>query len=590
MVEYIVEKKIDCMSKLVVDKKHKKIDASKIGKPLKRITSGLLGTVLGLSMYSGVVPKVSANEIQNDKSIVSVDELDIPGVSIRSYGDTSISIRLMDGVDSKDLQKLKNLHGVETIFIDNSFNSDEKNVEYMKCLPESTKEIMLSDLFITNEIANVLNNMPNLEVVNFNFHEDFNAEKNAIELMNNIKKMSFNIYDTYNCDIDFKKLTFLNELALSAGKYTLPIWFNMDEYNTLVSNGVKIDIESDFYENSLDDYLKISKKLDEIVSSLGVTKENSDKEKLDAILIYVLENLEYDPEIRELIYNGVDHEELSSSLYIGGPLYAIFNRDTAVCGNYSALFEALADRLFDEPMDSYVLRSEDHAWNLVNIDGELYYVDSTWLDDQQIYFEGSRGYESYSAIEAFKEGKIDLFDWYMQDNFNYDLKQHNAINSPYYVDDYIKNKKLENDRENYENWKEISAQISERRAINNPEQSAEKVKLENNSNKKVNIKINGKTIATTLGAIVGCMAAMGLAYSVKERDRRRRLERRRRQNDAIRNSYNSIPDSPKYGSYSSNYGRYSSHDTYSSGYGSYSSNYGSSYSSNDNVSSNHRKL
>ena len=65
------------MKKLIVDKNHKKIDASRIGNPLKRITSGLLAGGMALSMYSGALTssiKASADELDNNNSIMSIDE------------------------------------------------------------------------------------------------------------------------------------------------------------------------------------------------------------------------------------------------------------------------------------------------------------------------------------------------------------------------------------------------------------------------------------------------------------------------------------------------------------------------------------
>ena len=82
------------MKKLIVDKNHKKIDTRKIGNPLKRITSGLLAGGMALSMYTGTIPKVSADETQNSISIVSTNddrEIDL-GDDVYFYGMGEVKI------------------------------------------------------------------------------------------------------------------------------------------------------------------------------------------------------------------------------------------------------------------------------------------------------------------------------------------------------------------------------------------------------------------------------------------------------------------------------------------------------------------
>ena len=121
---------------------------------------------------------------------------------------------------------------------------------------------------------------------------------------------------------------------------------------------------------------------DEIIRSFNLDESATDEEKINAVLIYCLENLEYDSEVASLLDSGRRDEVDYSAFYAEGSLYGALENDSQICGNYAALMKALLHRL---GIDSYYLTSENHAWNLVEVDGEYYYYDATWLDQQMIY-------------------------------------------------------------------------------------------------------------------------------------------------------------------------------------------------------------
>ena len=60
---------------------------------------------------------------------------------------------------------------------------------------------------------------------------------------------------------------------------------------------------------------------------------------MNKILIYVLENCIYDPDVK----NNTSDDILS--FYEGGKLYGALEKDTQICGNYSALVCALCKRV-----------------------------------------------------------------------------------------------------------------------------------------------------------------------------------------------------------------------------------------------------
>lgn len=56
------------MTKLIVDKNHKRIDASMMGNSFKKLESESLGKLVELSIYSGAMPKLDKLTRNNNKS------------------------------------------------------------------------------------------------------------------------------------------------------------------------------------------------------------------------------------------------------------------------------------------------------------------------------------------------------------------------------------------------------------------------------------------------------------------------------------------------------------------------------------------
>lgn len=69
-------------------------------------------------------------------------------------------------------------------------------------------------------------------------------------------------------------------------------------------------------------------------------------------------------------------------IYIQKEHCPTFNEGTAVCANYAALVIALAYRV---DLYSEILNSVYYAWNLVEVENQLYYVDAAWLDTDHYF-------------------------------------------------------------------------------------------------------------------------------------------------------------------------------------------------------------
>lgn len=288
------------------------------------------------------------------------------------------------------------LRKITRLFISSSY--DDTDVSWLNYCTN------LEDLFISGEVCNNLGDvigLDHLKTVSLSiaFDEELQLDRCAflkhspeidklciygqcdpeyLYQLVNIKSMDLPVYLNHN--VDFSRLSFLNNLTLNGGAYDIAIHLSNDVIAYLEGNGVNI-IMGDFDKTTMEDVKRINERLDEIVKSLNLDPNATDKEKIDAVLIYCLEHLEYDEEVSNLLDNGRESEINHNYFYQDGYLYGALELDTQICGNYAAFIEALLRRV---GVNSFMLVSQNHAWNLVEVEGEYYFYDSAWLDGQTI--------------------------------------------------------------------------------------------------------------------------------------------------------------------------------------------------------------
>ncbi len=149
------------------------------------------------------------------------------------------------------------------------------------------------------------------------------------------------------------------------------------------------------YSPSLDElkalHLAAEEKADIILESI-ITDDMTDFDKVKAIHDYLILNCEYD------YLNYIDGTiPLESRLAYG----ALINK-TAVCQGYCAAFNVLCNRLGIRSVGitGYAPSSDDaHAWNMILIDGQIYYIDVTH-DDPVPDKKGHISYKYFLLSEA----------------------------------------------------------------------------------------------------------------------------------------------------------------------------------------------
>ncbi len=530
---------------LEVNHEHKKMDASTLKKSIKKFKIGLLGTTIAISLFSGAMPKkaYAAETKENITTEYQISWKDIPEEQLEYVYD-AVNKTKGEEITEEDLEK------VNYMFI--KVDNENISLDYLKHFPnlqamniyfscDNTKALetipqmkrietievsnLWNDCTITKEQTEFIKNNPTLKEVKIS---NIYIEPGCEENLNQLESIMVSGCPTY--DIDFTKLNHIKTLDLSKFKpYDLAVFLNSKEYETLKNNGVDIIFESD---ESKEQFLRINHKLDEIVTQLDVSESSSNQEKLDAILIYVLEKLNYDKDIADAVTDGVEHQELTNSFYEGGRLYGALEKESAICGNYASLVEALMDRLELENASS-ILESRNHAWNIVKVEGEPYYVDATWLEGQTTTQYVSKANPNSNEIEFIKQGEKLAQDY---------IKEHDTSNLNWYLEEIDEeniasiDKKSSHipmrvptymlEKEETTKTEDIAATtIEETTEIDKKETDNIEQEETDITNKKFKIHIGKKELIIGGAALVGILTALGIAMKVKDKKDREAIRR-----------------------------------------------------------------
>lgn len=136
--------------------------------------------------------------------------------------------------------------------------------------------------------------------------------------------------------------------------------------------------------------------------------ENDEKTLLN-IKNWIIENLDYDDSVVELMYNGVDSENVVLSRNYINAFDENFETG-AICGGYTNAFQLLCDLtlenancLKEEGKMVSDTKTMDHAWNIILYNEKSYLADITNSDEGTV---GQRGQLFMKAI--YRDGDYDI--------------------------------------------------------------------------------------------------------------------------------------------------------------------------------------
>lgn len=340
-----------------------------------------------------------------------------------------------------------------------------------------------------------------------------------LQELHNVQNLALGL-DGYSNFI-YQDLSYLSSLELDALPYDIAMYFTNDDLEELERVGVKL---SGF---SISEVQEANNRIDEIVKSIDISENATDQEKLNAILLYVLENYQYDERIGNLVHTrdkSLDDE--SKAFYTEGEMTAGFENDTQICGNYAAITYTLGRRL---GLDIHMMTSSNHAWDVIKIGDYYYYTDPTWLDGEEVIVGHQKAnsggtsitYSITTAEDYLREDnqeELDSMGWYLEDPTEISDKDELESHVPLYIPIGVELTDIPDD---------IQATHFD---FSTQPQQQEEVEAETETKQGgIQFNVNGKIIKIGLVAGVGILSALGIGHLVNrklEEKRRREMERR----------------------------------------------------------------
>jgi len=159
---------------------------------------------------------------------------------------------------------------------------------------------------------------------------------------------------------------------------------NVNRYELTLEYAPDIETQKQYHSAAVE-------KADKIIASI-ITEGMSGLEKIKAIHDYLILNCAYDYD--SYIAGSISPESRLS--------YGALCNQSAVCQGYAAAFNLLCDRvgIRSVGVSGFAPGSEDeHAWNMLLLDGQIYYIDVTH-DDPVPDQKGRISYKYYYLTEA----------------------------------------------------------------------------------------------------------------------------------------------------------------------------------------------
>ena len=234
------------------------------------------------------------------------------------------------------------------IFKDNISNFILDNIIYMG----SNKVLTYNEYYLEYDYEYVQNiDTPNVknkqEIINM-FYSILNSGDN-----------SYSFYCDYeNCLNDVKELTKDNVFTSNVNNFVHP--FNsFTTINIDIANSGKITVKPK-KAYSEKEIIFIETYINEFISN-NINDSMSNIDKIKLFHDHIINNTEYDQNTSDKFYTA----------------YSLLTNNKSTCGGYS---DVMAIYLNMIGIQNYKITSENHIWNLVNLDGVWYHLDATWDD------------------------------------------------------------------------------------------------------------------------------------------------------------------------------------------------------------------
>lgn len=244
------------------------------------------------------------------------------------------------------------LNGVskEIIFVNCNINNE--TFENIQLSSSKATQIDFDYSSIDNDFVNYLPST--LEYLSINNCQYITDLSRLPKRYPNIKGISLNAMSSLSDFSFIYELPNLKEIYLSDSAYVTKELLDYLRDNNITTNISEQDIIN-------------SQKIDAIIRNI-ITPNMSDREKIQAVCLYVLNNVEYDI-----------NQNLESNIT---PLTCVLEDGKGVCASYAYLTNVLLNKA---GIKAFEVTNDSHGWNMIKLDDKYYYIDTTNMDGSAFY-------------------------------------------------------------------------------------------------------------------------------------------------------------------------------------------------------------
>ena len=236
-------------------------------------------------------------------------------------------------------------------------------------------DFMINNIVESNRKSTVLDNNSYASNNNYNFVQitDSFEPKNRQDIINiyytvlnsGMEKFTFYCSKEYkNCLNDVDNISNDQNLLSTINNY-VPIYNGFKNVETEFDTLGKVDITISHTYNK-EQIQELEAKASNVLRTV-VTSDMDNEKKIKSIHDYIINNTKYDK----------DRSDNKVKKYSSDTAYGALMENYAICGGYSDSMKLFLDKL---GIPNYKISSENHIWNLVNINGGWYHLDLTWDD------------------------------------------------------------------------------------------------------------------------------------------------------------------------------------------------------------------
>lgn len=312
--------------------------------------------------------KISSLELENNK-IIDISALQgLSGLSWLKLRNNQIK-----NIDSlKELTNLKSL-----IDLGNNQIMDISALQKLTKLQSLVLDMnQISDISSLKELTKLQSlNLDNNKITNIDSLQEFYDLKSLNLGHNEITDVSAlkGLHSLQSLDLNSNQIVYVNALKELTDLESLALDNNNQITDLSVLQGLTKCYISAYSVRGLNKCIEVSNKVDEIMKSI-IKPNMSDLEKEKAIHDYIVLNTKYD-------YDNYLKKTIPNDDYCP---YNILIKGTGVCEGYAETTQLLLSRA---GIKAIVVIGQanngtwgGHAWNIVQIDGKYYQLDTTWDD------------------------------------------------------------------------------------------------------------------------------------------------------------------------------------------------------------------